>query len=141
VANLPQYAPAGDQPRKADWHVDQEHPAPAGLDEQSAERRPGGGGDTTHSGPYADRHVPLLCRELGQQQAQRGGQQEGRAKSLHGARRHEEGDRGGGGAGGRGEHEQRDAQQEGALASDCIRPASGGDQKGREDDRVGVEDP
>ena len=118
VANLAQDAPAGDQARQADGDVDDEHPAPAHLHQQAAERRSRGGGDPADGRPDADRDVALLGRELRQQQPERGRHQQRRAEPLDRARGDEERDRRRQRAGGRGGHEQRPCR---AGRSACAR--------------------
>jgi hypothetical protein len=141
VAALVEDAHTGHERGEADGHVDEEDPAPAGLHEQAAERRAGRRGDPPDRRPRADRDVAALGRELRQQQAERGGHQERGAEPLHGPRGDQQPDRGRRSAGRGGGGEDRDAEQEGALAPERVRPAAGDDEEGRKDDCVGVEHP
>jgi hypothetical protein len=70
LAPLPQRAQAEAQPEQPDRDVHQEHPAPVGLHQQTAERGACRRGDAAGGGPYADRHMALVRPELGQHQAQ-----------------------------------------------------------------------
>ena len=74
---------AEDEGEDADRHVDEEDRLPADvLDEHAAEDRAAGGGGADDHAPDADRHVQLLGREGGAQQAERGRHQQGAEQAL-----------------------------------------------------------
>ncbi len=141
LADLTQGAGGQDRDDDPDRHVDDEDPAPAELHQQAADRRPECRRDAADRGPDADRQRPLLDREGGQDQPQGGRDHHRPAGCLQDPCRDQEGDRGGGGAEGRGRREEEQAGDEDALAADPVGDPPGGDEQRREDDRVGVQHP
>ncbi|UUY03097.1 hypothetical protein LRS13_20840 [Svornostia abyssi] len=141
LARFAQHPGADGQGKETDRHVDEEDPAPVGLDEQPANRRPGRSGDGAHGGPAGDGDGPLLRRELGEQERQRGGEQERGADGLDDARGDERFDRSCGGARRARGGEERETQEEHALAAVRVGPPACGDEQRGEDDGVRVEHP
>ena len=72
--------------RERDRQVDEEHQPPVRRDQQAAERRARGGGDPADRGPDADRRRSPARLELGQQQRERGRDQERGPDRLHDSR-------------------------------------------------------
>ena len=91
-----------------------------------------------HSG---GRRRALLERELGEQQRQRGRDEDRRARGLHDARGDQHLDRRRQPADGRGGQEGRDADEEHPPPAEAVRQPARRHQQRGEDDVVGVEDP
>ena len=131
----------GDAGRDADGQVDQEHQAPADLDEQAADRRTGRRGDAADRRPDPDREAALVRRELGQQQRERGRHQQRRARGLEHAGGDQQVERRRGAARCRRREEDGQADEEAALAADAVGVAAGRHEQRGEHDRVAVQDP
>ena len=141
VAALAQDPDCEQRRRERDRQVDEEHQAPVGRDQQPAERRAGGGRDAADGGPDSDRRRSLPRIELGQQQRERGRDQERGADRLHDSRDDQR-------RRGRRRTAQQRAQREHgkpgderAPASEAVGERAGGHQQGGEDDRVRVQHP
>ena len=141
VTDLLERAHAEHERHHGEGQVDEEDPAPAGLDQQAADRRAERSGRTADGGPQADRRTLAGGTERRQQQAERGGQHQGAADRLQhaGADQELEG-RGDGTEGGR-RGEDGQSEQEGPLAAGPVGPTAGRHQDGGEDDGVGAEHP
>ncbi len=141
VTRRGQYAgPHGDG-GDADRDVDDEHPAPVGLDQQSAEDRSEAGGDPADRGPGPD-GAGALGRGSGvQQQRERGRHQRGRARRLEHAGGVEPADGRGERAECGGDGEDGQPGKEHLAVADAVRQSSGGDQQRGEDDGVAVQHP
>ena len=141
LAMLAQGAQARHQRGDADGHVDEEHQAPVGLDQQPSKRRSGRRRDPAARRPQPDRDVPLLGLELRQHQTQRGRQHQRAAGRLHDPRGDQRlhGRRRGTGRAGHDEHAE--AQQERALAAERVGPAPGRYEQRGEHDRIGAQHP
>ena len=140
-ARLGRCAPATSA-NSADRDVDEEHQPPVGLHEQASERWAGRGGDPAGRRPDADRRRGALMART------RAGS--GRARSGASARRRRPGraaraissrDRRRRRAGRAREHEDRQPEQERALAPERVGPAPGRDEQRGEHDRVAADDP
>ena len=126
----------------AEGQVDQEHPAPADLHQQAADGGPEGGCRAPDGRPQTDGGALALGAEGGQEQSE-GGRAASSAPPVAWStraptRKPSDGrQRAQGGRGG----EDGQADEEGLLAPGPVGPAPGGDEGGREDDRVGAEHP
>ena len=141
VAHLVQEAEPEDEGQHAEGQVDEEHPAPAHLDQQPADGRAEGRRRAPDGRPQADGGPFALRTEGGQQQSERGGQHERAAARLQHPGPDEEAERGSDGAQRRGGGEHGQPEEEGPLAPGPVGPAPGRDEGGREDDRVGAQHP
>ena len=72
VAHLAELADPEDEGEHAEGEVDQEDPAPAGLDQQAADRRAERGGGAADGRPQPDGRALALGTEGGEQEPQRG---------------------------------------------------------------------
>ena len=70
VAHLAQHAHPEDERQRAEGQVDQEDPAPAGLDQQASDGRAEGGRGAADGRPQADRRALALGAEGGEEQAE-----------------------------------------------------------------------
>ena len=141
VADLAQHADPEGERQHAEGQVDQEHPAPADLYEEPADRGPEGGSRSADGRPQPDGGTLALGTEGGEEQPQRRGEHECAARRLQDAggdqepeRRRERTERGG-------EGEDGQAEEEGLLAPGPVGPAAGRHQRGGEHDRVGAQHP
>ena len=136
-----QLQPAHHQGRHADGHVDQEHPAPAGGDEQAPDHRAEGRGQAAdrRPGPYCA--APPLGRVRGEHQAQGGRCEQGRACRLDQPERHQHRHAGGGRAGRGRRGEDRHAQQEAVVPPVPVGQPAEEHQQRRVHDRVAVQHP
>src|SRR5262249_31697957 len=121
--------------------VDEEDPAPARGNQETADRRTGRGGHRADRGPDADRPGSALAGDGVEQEGERGRGEGGGAGGLE-QPRGDEGDRSGrGGAEGGGDGEKDQTEEETALLARAVGDPAGGDEERGEDDRVAVEDP
>src|SRR5262249_29683579 len=100
-----------------------------------------GRGERAYGAPQTDGDGSLLSRERRQDESQRGRHEERGPHGLEDPEPNQRERARGEAAEGRGEREQRDADQEHPLPPVEIRQSPGRDQQGAEYDRVGVEDP
>ena len=70
MPDLAERSPAHRERDHSDGNVDEEHPAPARLHEQAAERWSRGRANASDRGPDADRDMPALGRKRRQQQTE-----------------------------------------------------------------------
>ena len=141
VTHLVEQAHAEHERDDAEGQVHEEHPAPARLHQQSADRWTEGGGCPADRRPQADGGSLARRAEGGQEQPERGGQHEGTTGGLEDTGADQELERRGDGAQGRRGGEDGQADQEGPLAAGPVGPASGRHQDGGEDDGVGAQHP
>ncbi len=141
VAHLVQQADAEDERHDAEGQVDQEHPAPARLDQQPADRGTECGGRAADGRPQADGRPLPLRPESREEQPERGGEHERAATRLQDPGGDEEAQRRGDGTQCGGRREDGQPEQECLLAPGPIGPAAGGHERGGEDDGVGAEHP
>jgi hypothetical protein len=128
--------------RDADRDVDEEDQPPApGLDQQTAQRGAERGGDGADRAPRGDRGCPLLRRERGEQQAERGRDHRRRGRALDGPGGHERARRAGDRTGGRREREDADADQVDPPPPDAVGGAAEDHEQRREGQRIAVDDP
>ncbi len=125
----------------AEGQVDEEHPTPARLHQEPADRWAERGGRPADRRPQADGR-PLAGRaEGGEQQPERGGQHEGAAGGLEDPGADEEFEARSDGAQSRRGGEDPQPEQEGPLAAGPVGPAPGRHQDGGEDDGVRAQHP
>ena len=141
VTDLVEHAHAEHERHQGERQVDEEDPAPAGLDQQPADRGAEGGGRAADGRPQADRRTLALGTEGRQQQTEGGGQHEGAADRLQDPGADQELERRGEGAEGGGGGEDGQPEQEGPLAAGPVGPAAGRHQDRGEDDGVGAQHP
>jgi hypothetical protein len=142
VAALAEDAPRGDEHGQPDRQVDEEHRPPAlPLDEHAAERGAGGGRDRPGRAPERGRGRPLLERELGEDQPERRRHEQRCAQRLDRPAGDQQFDRVGHSAKHRGAEEDEDAEEEEPAPAEAVGQPPRRDERRREHDRVGVEDP
>jgi len=126
---------------KADRHVDQEDPAPAHGNQHAADDRSERGGEAADRGPGPHRPAAAFRREGRQQEADRSRGHERSAGRPKNAASDQRPDAAGACAGGRGDGEERDAEEEAAIAPMAFgQPAEKDEQRGI-CDRVAVQHP
>ena len=141
VAHLAQQAHPEDEGEQAEGQVDEEHPTPAGLHQEPADRGPERGGGAAHRRPQPDGCPLALGAEGGEEEPEGGGEHERTARGLQHAGGDEEAERGRDGAERGGGGEDGQAQEEGLLAPGAVGPAARGHERGGEHDRVGAQHP
>ena len=141
ILDLPQHPYPDHQGDQAEGQVHQEDPAPAGLDQDPADRRAEGGGRPADGRPQPDGGALAGRAEGGEQEPERGGQHQGAPTGLEDAGGHEELERGGDGTEGGGGGEDAQPEQERPLAPGPVGPAPGRHQQRGEDDGVGAQHP
>ncbi len=133
---------AQDEGDHADRHVDEEDGLPAHvLDEHAAEDRTARGRGADHHAPDADRHVQLLGREGGAQQAERGRHQQSAEEALQHPERDHQDHAAGEADGARCRGEADDAYEEGLTVAEPVTELARGDQRDGEGEHVAVGDP
>ncbi len=136
-----QPSPANREREQTDWHVDEEHPAPAGGYQQAADHRSRCRSDAADGGPRANRAMTALRFGGRKDQPQRGRGQERRPCCLEDAEANEHRDASRGAARRRRRDEHRDPEQEAAIAAVALGQTPEQHQQRGVDDRVGVQHP
>ena len=128
--------------RRADREVDEEDPAPGEpRGEHTAGERADRDRCADRRAPDPERRAALLAVELLRDQRERGREHHRAADSLHAAGDDQEERVVGEPAGERGDREEDDAQHEDPLAAEEVGERAGGQDAGRQRERVGVDHP
>ena len=141
VLDLAQHPHPDHQGDQAEGQVDQEDPAPAGLDQDPADRRPEGGGGPADGRPQPDGGSLAGRAEGGEQEPERGRQHQRPAAGLEDAGGDQQIERGGDGTEGGGGGEDAQPDEEGPLAPGPVGPAPRRHQQRGEHDGVGAQHP
>ncbi len=142
VTRLDEQSARGDERGKPDQEIDEEDPAPAlPVDEHAAEAGTGGGRDGAGRAPKGGRYRPLLEWELREDEPERGWHEDRAADRLERTGSDQHVDVPGQPAHGRGGEEEQHAGEEEAAAAETVGEPPGGNERGGEENVVGVQDP